>query len=281
MKRILAAALAVIMATSVMVSCGEKEDSSSKEKETTSSAVTEDSTADSTADSTSDASETEEEAQPKPISEMPAALANQETASFTFSTDMDLTDFVSEMAANDYTDDESHTKLTVEELEGVPMLRIQALDMDKRGLNYKVPKIQFNMAKLFEGHEDLLPTIFSIKMDVVTKAEGTITNDDGVECLVPAFFGGKFVTQPWSESESTQIWNELLEFGWSEWTSEWAYYELAIRPGIKEAAKYVNTTEDQYLSIMKWGIPNQADLYIANITFLDEAGNVIECPYGK
>ena len=114
MKRILAAALAVIMATSVMVSCGEKEDSSSKEKETTSSAVTEDSTADSTADSTSDASETEEEAQPKPISEMPAALANQETASFTFSTDMDLTDFVSEMAANDYTDDESHTKLTVE-----------------------------------------------------------------------------------------------------------------------------------------------------------------------
>ena len=278
MKKILAAALAVIMATAVMASCSKEEESSSKKEETTSSAVEESSAAE---ESAATGEESEEVAEPKPLSDIPASLVNQETASFKFTTDMDLTDFVSEMGANDYKDDESHTTMTIEELEGIPMLRIQTLDMDRRGENYKVPKIQFNMAKLFAGQEEDLPKIFSVKMDVVTKAEGTIKNDEGVDCKVPAFFGGKFVTQPWSEDEQTQTWNELLEFEWSEWTSEWGSYELAIRPGIKEAAKYVNTTKDQYLSIMKWSVPNVQDLYIANITFLDESGNVIECNYGK
>lgn len=275
MKRILAAALAVIMATAVMASCGSKDESSSK-AETASSA------AESAVESKADGSATDEsEAEPKPISEMPAALANQETASFKFSTDMNLEDFVSEMAANDYNDDESHTKMTIEEVEGVPMLRIQTLDMDRRGENYKVPKIHFDMSKLFKGQESDLPKIFTVKMDVVTKAEGTIKNDDGEECKVPAFFGGKFVTQPYIAAEKTQGWQELLEFGWSEWTSEWAYYELAIRPGIKDDAKFVETTEPQYLALMKWSVPNVQDLYIANITFLDEDNNVIPCNYGK
>ena len=278
MKKILAAALALMMTATVLASCGEKKEESSKPKEETSSAAVEESAA---PEESTEAGEGEEEAaEPKPLSEMPAALVNHENASFKFTTDMKIEDIVNPMNGSNYTDDESQVKMTIEELEGIPMLRVQTLDMDRRGENYKVPKIKINVTKLFEGKSDLLPKIFSVKMDVVTKAVGTIANDEGTECLVPSFFGGKFVTQPWSEAEQTQTWNELLEFSFSEWTSEWAYYELAIRPGIKETAKFVDTDKEQFLGLMKWSIPNQADFYIANITFLDENGEVLACTYG-
>lgn len=278
MKKILAAALAVIMAATVMASCGDKKDDSSSKADTASSAAAE-STEESKADAESKGGD-ESNDEPKAISEMPGELTNQETASFKFSTDMNVEDFVSDMASHDYKDDESHTSMTIEELEGIPMLRIQTLDQNQNN-EYKVPKIHFDMSKLFKGHEEDLPKIFKIKADVVTKAVGTIKDDNGEDRMVPAFFGGKFVTQPYSEADKTQSWNELLEFSWSEWTSEWAHYELEITPGIMENAKFINTTEPQYLALMKWSIVNQADLYIANLTFLDQDGNVIACHYGE
>ena len=58
------------------------------------------------------------------------------------------------MNNNNYEDDESSVKLTIEELEGVPMLRVQTLDKDDAG-NYKVPKIQIDMSKLFERDRNL------------------------------------------------------------------------------------------------------------------------------
>lgn len=274
MKKILAAALALVMTASVLVSCGESDKSSSKADSTTTSAAAESKSDESAANGD------ESKAEPKDISEMPKELKNQETASFKFTTDMNVDDFVSALNANEYKDDESQVKLSIEELAGVPMLRVQTLDQNKKK-EWKVPKIHFAMNKLFKGHESDLPKIFSIKLDVVTKAVGKIKNDDGEECLVPAFFGGKVVTQPYDAAQKTQTWNELTEFSWSEWTSEWAYYELEVTPGPKDAACFQDTTEDQYLAIMKWSIENQADLYIANITFLDENGDVIDCPYGK
>ena len=59
-------------------------------------------------------------------------------------------------------------------------------------------------------------------------------------------------------------------------------YELTMRPGIKDGATFVNSTEPQYVSLMRWGIPNQADFYIADLRFEDEDGNVIACAnFGK
>ncbi len=292
MKKICAAILALTMACTVMASCGNKTNDSSTAATTSS---TEDSTEASAAESTAEESTaTESTAEssadkkdeslppPKDISEMPGELKNQETASFKFSKDMNIDDFVSSMSANDFTDDESHVKMSIVELEGVPMLKVETLDKDRRGENYKVPKIHFDISKLFKGKEDQLPKIFEIKMDIVTKAEGTIKNDEGEDCKVPAFVGGKFVTQPYMKNDDgtdNNGWQELEEFGWSEWSSEWAAYELDIKPGIKEDAKFVNTTKPQYLALMKWSIPNKQDLYIANITFIDENGEVISCDY--
>lgn len=292
MKKFLACTLALTMTAAMLASCGDSNDStadSSKAESTTAATTTaetsapaeETSAADSTADSKSD--ESGEEAQPKDISELPSSLANYETASLKFTTDMNVDDFAAPMASNDYTDDESKVKLSIEEVSGVPMLKVETLDKDDAG-NYKVSKINLLMNKLFKGQEADLPKIFTIKVDMVSRAIGPATNDDGEEVMCPSFFGGKICTQPRTDAgtdKASNSWNELTEFGESEWTSEWASYEFTIRPGIKPASQYVDTTEDQYLTFMKWGIPNNACFYIADIQFEDADGNVIECNYGK
>ena len=271
MKKILAAALAVLMATAVMASCGDKGDDSKTESKTTTAAA-------SKAETESKSEDGDDENTPKPTSDIPGALKNQETASLKFTTDMNAEDFVSPLAASNYEDDESHVNISIAELEGVPMVKVETLDKNDQGA-YKVMKIHFDMSKLFKGQEADLEKIFSIKADVISKGEEETTDDEGNTVKVATYTGGKIVTQPADSS-----WNELYEFGESEWVSEWAYYELEGRPGIKDAAKFKNSTDPQYFAIMKWADPDhpiKQDFYIANLTFLDEDGNVIACNYGK
>ena len=290
MKKFLACALALTLTSAMFASCGSSDDSSSKAEAktttttttaaTTTEATTTTAAPESTADSTA-ASGTESEGDAaKDISEMPATLKNYEEASVYFKKDMDVASIVEPFAEKDYENDESHVNLSVEELAGVPMLKVEVLDQDDQG-NYKIPKIKFHMEKFFEGHEADLEKIFTIKADVVTKAVGEFTGDDGTKSLVPGNFMGAFVTQP-TTGEGENSWNDLYDFGEAEWTSEWGSYELTMRPGIKDGATFVNSTEPQYVSLMRWGIPNQADFYIADLRFEDEDGNVIACAnFGK
>lgn len=281
MKKILAATLALVMTAAVMASCG-SEDSSSKaneESKADASSAAAESKAESKADAAS-ATGDESNSTPKDVSEIPSALNNQETASFKFTKDMDPADFVKTMNNSNYEDDESQVKLSIEELEGIPMLRVETLDKNEAG-DYKVPKIQIDMSKLFKGQESELPKIFTIKADIIYKAVGAFHDEEtGEDKMNPGNFLGKFITQP-DDGKGSNSWNELQEFSFAEWVSEWGYAELQIRPGIKEQAVYKDSTKAQYLSLMKWSIPNQADYYIANLTFLDEEGNVIPCNYGK
>lgn len=283
MKKILAATLALMMTATVMASCGSDDSSSKAEsKAEASSAAAESKAAESTAtaESTADSASSGDEANatPKDVSEIPASLANQETASLKFTTDMNVDDFVSPMNGGG---DESAVKLSIEELEGIPMIRVQTLDKDEATGDYKVPKVRLDMSKLFAGQTADLPKIFTIKADVIYKAADVFHDPDtGEDKMVPGNFLGKFVTQP-SDGKGSNSWNELSEFNFSEWVSEWGYAELQIRPGIKEQAVFKDVDTAQYLSLMRWSIPNQADYYIANLTFLDEEGNVIPCNYGK
>ena len=262
MKKFLACALALTLTSAMFASCGSSDDSSSKAEAktttttttaaTTTEATTTTAAPESTADSTA-ASGTESEGEAaKDISEMPATLKNYEEASVYFKKDMDVASIVEPFAEKDYENDESHVNLSVEELAGVPMLKVETLDQDDQG-NYKIPKIKFHMEKLFEGHEADLEKIFTIKADVVTKAVGEFTGDDGTKSLVPGNFMGAFVTQP-TTGDGENGWNDLYDFGEAEWTSEWGSYELTMRPGIKDGATFVNSTEPQYVSLMRWGI---------------------------
>lgn len=271
MKKILALLLSLIITASVMTSCGNGGKNSEPESQQTPSLVSE-----VTDESKSDESEEETieilqgKSGKKDISQLAGELKNQKTASLTFNKNMDVELFAGE-CGSDYDTDESHTKMTIEELGGIPMLRIQTLDKNKKGY-YKVPKIQFHMYVLFGDNVEDIKKISKIKMDVVTKAVGPIKNEHNEECMVPAFFGGKLATM------SSYGWNELIEFGDSQWDNDWQYYQLETPKMEKD--KYF----DEYggeLVLMKWSIINQQDLYIANITFLDEDGNVVDCTYGK
>jgi len=183
MKKFLACALALTLTSAMFASCGSSDDSSSSKAEakttttttaaTTTEATTTTAAPESTADSTA-ASGTESEGEAaKDISEMPATLKNYEEASVYFKKDMDVASIVEPFAEKDYENDESHVNLSVEELAGVPMLKVEVLDQDDQG-NYKIPKIKFHMEKFFEGHEADLEKIFTIKADVVTKLASSL-----------------------------------------------------------------------------------------------------------
>lgn len=276
MKKLLAMTLSIIMMCGVLSSCGGKDDDANS-KDTTTAPVTTTAPADTTPAATTTAAEEVDE--PKAIDELSDELKSMENCSVKWSMDTDVEDLIEPFAEKDYENDESHVKLSMEELDGIPMIKVETLDKNDKD-EYKIPKIKLDMAKLFKGQESDLPKIFTIKIEFVTKAVGEFTGDDGNKSLVPGNFMGVLCTQPIDDKDGNS-WNELLSFGEAEWTSEWAAYELSIRPGIKPAAIYQDTTKPQYLSMMKWSIPNQADFYIANITFLDEAGEIIECNFGK
>lgn len=299
MKKIFALVLSLTMTAAMFTSCGDTADTNSNATTTAANDVSlapeaslPESTADvstaeeevssaaeSVAEESSAAEESgskkDDEAKPKDIKELPSSLLNYDKASFKFSKDTKIDKIVKSMNNKDYSDDESKVKFSIEELAGIPMLKVETLDKNKQD-EYKVPKIQFMMNELFKGKESELPKIFSIKVELVTKAVEPAINDKGDEVMVPAFFGGKLVTQP-SDGKGSNSWNELYEFGESEWTSEWASYEITARPGIKDQAKFLDTKDPQYLAIMKWSIKNNACFYVADIQFLDEDGNVIEC----
>lgn len=297
MKKILASALALTMTAAMLTACGDAEDSSSKKDAATSSTTTTTTTTTtaaeteattSAAESAADTSAADSSAEggdtsatdgegPKDISEMPATLKNYDNASVYFNTDMDVASFVAPMCEKNFENDESNVELTVEELAGIPMLRVQTLDLQESGENYKIPKVRFNVSKIFEGHEADMEKIFTVKADVVTKAVGNFVNpDDKSEALVPGNFMGAFCTQTGADPEKLS-WNDLYDWGEAEWTSEWGSYELVMRPGIKDGAGFVNTTTEQYVTMMKWSIPNQADFYVADLVFEDEDGNVLAC----
>jgi hypothetical protein len=210
---------------------------------------------------------------------MPATLQDLDTASLVFDTSMDPADFVKCMAENDWDGtDESHCEFSIEEVEGVPMLRVQVLDQNDAGTGYKIPKIQFDMSKIFEGKTDTLDQVFTVEIEFMTKAEGVFTADDGTESLVPGNFMGALVSQG-GEDPDNLAWKELdNQISDSEWTSEWATYKYTVRPGL--LGPYSNVDTAQYFTFMRWSIPNQQDFYIVDITFKDENDNILPVSIG-
>lgn len=300
MKKFLACTVATIIAASMMTACGsdDSKDSSSKAAESTTttaaSSAAESATEESAAEeSAADESATEESAadesaaegdaaEPKPISEMPATLQDLETASLVFDTSMDPADFVKTMNEANFENDESDVAFSIEEVEGVPMLRCQVLtlkDEEDPSLGYKVPKIQFDMSKIFAGKTDTLDKVFTIDIEFMTRAVGNfVSPDDGTEMFAPGNFMGALCSQA-GEDPDNLGWKELdNQISESEWTSEWATYKFSVRPGLLGPFSAVDTP--QYLTFMRWSIPNQADFYVADITFKDEDGNILPVSIG-
>lgn len=269
LKKLSAAVLSMVMAMSVMASCGSDDESSSK-KETTTAATTTTAAETTVAETTTAAETTAEEST---TAAWPTLSFDPNALVFDDDT-MDLS-FVNPMGEKDYEGtDESHVDISIQEYNGQKMLKFDILDVNDVTGNYKIPKIQFDMSKIFKGKEENIAKVFTIELDAFYVAEGEFTGDDGTKSMVPGNFMGALVTQTYQGDGEDLKWNQLIDFAESEWTSEWGYVKLSCRPGI--GGPYADTTETQYFTFMRWSIPNDACVYIADITFLDEDGNALE-----
>ena len=292
MKKLLAAALAVIMTCSVMTACGNDESSSdtgssndSSTTTTTPAATTPAETpasseeGDSPSESEGDGSE-EDVPQPRDISEAAGELKYLEGASITFDGMEEAPAYVSMFneekggltpTDEGYDGDEAILEFSIEEVSGVDMLKVNNVPKDDG--TYNGSKIRFDMNQICEGQEDKLADIFTVKADLILVAKDEATNDQGESALVPGWVGGSFGTNNNGE------WNgNMIEWSGNEWTSEWCYVELKITPGIYGAdstATFNSSYETNYLVLMEWGISHDIDLYIADLVFETEDGTVI------
>lgn len=270
MKKLAALLLACSMLAAV-TGCGDSKDSSQ--------AATEAATTEKATEAATEAASTEA-ATEAPSTERPAPTPTVDENAITFE-DGDMYTAHS-MGEKNYENDESATKLSIEEFNGTKQLRIQVLDKDENG-TYKVPKIVFNLAELV-GAENL-NKIKSISCDVTGVAVGMFTGEDGSEMLVPGnvmgALGGNLAAEKKTDADGGLLqntWANLTEFSFAEWENNWVYSHVEASI-LLDANRYEAGYDGATLVVMRWGIPNQADLYIDNITFYDEDGKSIPLAY--
>lgn len=291
MKKYLVLALTAAIALGSFAACGEEEKESSSASSSSSvsessasesseseaseseseSSESEASTSESSEATSDESTSTEEEPAEEP--EKPVLVADENAITFedgdiytAYNIDVD--------AEGKGNGDSSGTNLTVAEYNGSKMLKVEVLEQDDSG-NYKVPKIGFDVDALV-GAENV-DKIKSFKFDMFQVAVGTFTGEDGTEVLCPAnFIGGFGGNSPTTEDPSR--WVSFGEFSAAEWTWDWVYSEFTGKI-LLDSNKFEAGQEGCSIVLMRWGQPNQADIYIDNITFYDADGNSIPIVY--
>lgn len=276
MKKYLVLALTAAIALGSFAACSDDEKESSTDS---SSSVADSSTvqsSESEAESSESKAESESESEaegPEEEPEKPVLEADENAITFE---DGDLyTAYNIDIDENGKGNgDSSGTNLTIAEYNGSKMLKIEVLDQDDDG-NYKVPKVGFDVDALV-GAENV-NKISSFKFDMFQVAVGTFTGEDGTEVLCPAnFLGGFGGNSPTTEDPSR--WVSFGEFSASEWTWDWVYTQFTGKI-LLDSNKFEAGQDGCSIVLMRWGQPNQADIYIDNITFYDADGNSIPIVY--
>ncbi|MBR1423791.1 MAG: hypothetical protein IJ571_10170 [Ruminococcus sp.] len=324
MKKLLASVLAITMVASMLTACGDSDSSSKAESKSEAETTT---TTTTTAEETTTTTEAEPEPEPadssseggdttaaatgfKPFAEIKDSLADYDNCSLKFAADTDVNAFAemfNEAVENKnkksahngetlypgdegYTGDEALLTLSVQEVGGIPMMKVdQTLYEDDFGDTVpKTIKLRYDMNKLFAGHEEDMEKIFTIKADVVAIARDNPIFDDGSQGGLGVYwYGGAFGTNndgEWNGNliEYSGVSSSSTDSDDVEWINQWAYMDgMQIRPGIQDPSKKATFGKDyetNYLTLMVWQVTNNIDLYIADITFLDENNNVIAVP---
>ena len=102
--------------------------------------------------------------------------------------------------------------------------------------------------------------------------------NDGVMLHVPGNLMGTFGS---NVGEDCSDWyvptGSASEYATAEWQCSWVHTRVEGKWLLKG---FVDGTTDSTLVFMRWSIPNQADVYIDNLTFYDEDGKSIPIIYG-
>lgn len=260
MKRKIISVLAVCSLIVSMTSCGpETKEENSTVEETT--AVT------TAAEEEIPAETTEELVEP----DYPVVTPDANAITFNDSDDL----FTAHcMAQKNFENDESNCNLSVAEYKGERQLKIEVLDYDNEKYMYKTPKIVFDVDELVGV--DNLRKVKSFSCDITQVAVGEFTGDDGEKMLVPGNLMGTFGSNVGEEGDWYVPAGSSNEYAQAEWDFEWEYLHVEGKWLLKG---FVDGAADSTLVFMRWSIPNQADIYLDNITFYDEDGNSIPIVY--
>ena len=301
MKKILAMTLALTMTALMFASCGDKDDNSESKAATTTTTAATEAPAETTpaedetpAETTSDEDKTSEidNSDWKPLSAIADSLECYDNASLTFAADSDVSGIITPFyEASDelkpgedgYSGDEAKINFSVQEVAGIPMLKCdeEIYDIEDTANNgHKVLKIQVDMNKLFAAEPELMDKVFTIKAELVAIAREQAVYDDGMGPVTVAWYGGAI------GSNNNGNWNgntgtiEMASDQGEGWCDQWAHTVASARIGLKEQAKFNHEYETNYETIMAWVVKSDIDLYIADLVFEDEDGNVIKVPEG-
>ncbi|SFC03357.1 hypothetical protein [Ruminococcus albus] len=302
MKKILAMTLALTMTALMFASCGDKSEKSESKAETTTTAAETEAPAEET---TPTEDETPAETTPeedtanevdnsnwKPLAAIADSLECYDNASLTFAADSDITGiFTTFYEGSDeakpgdegYSGDEAKVNFSVQEVAGVPMLKCdeEIYDTEDTANNgHKVLKIKADMNKLFASQPELMDNIFNIKVELVAVAREQAVYDDGLGPVTVAWYGGAMGTNNNGEWNGNTATIEMASDSGEGWCNQWAHTVTSARIGIKENAKFNHEYETNYTTVMAWVVKSDIDLYIADIVFEDDAGNVIKVPEG-
>lgn len=173
---------------------------------------------------------------------------------------------------NNFQDDEAECELSVEKFEGSRQLKIRVIGKNEKG-DYKVPKIRFDVDKLI-GTQNV-SKIKSVSLDVTAAANGTFTADNGDEILVPGNCMGEINA---NTGENCAVWTKLAGFNFAEWEKTSVKRHITGKILLDES-RYIDGETGCTLVLMRWSIPNSADIYIDNITFFDDEGNPLPLVY--
>lgn len=317
MKKLLACTVAIAMACAMMTACGDSSsDKSSKKEETTTTTAAETEATETEAaeteaaetEATEEAADSAEEGEGDdaekaagasfaPISSIKDSLKNYDNASITFAADTDVNAFAEMFnesvggklpAEEGYEGDEAMCELSVQDVGGVPMMKINELVYSVKpdgSYKYLIPKIRFDMNKLFKGHEEDMEKIFTIKADLVAIGRNQQLYDTGtMSPICVPWYGGAFGVN------NNDVWNgNMAEYSMSSiasgeddetaWANQWAYTEVMCRPGIMGGdAQFQTAFEKNYITLMAWSVQSHIDFYVADLVFMDADGNVIEVP---
>lgn len=258
-RNILAGAMAFALAAAA-AGCSNNNDTSepSSVPETTAATEPETTTAVETTEAATEEVTEEERTQPEPVEASDPNAVTFDDGDFSFVTVI--------------SDDEQAAvgELSVEEVMGNKMLKFT--DDNSVPLEGKVQKLSINAAQLV-GLENL-PKVRKIEFDLYAEATAdNFVNEDGENVNAPGWIGGGGGTV----TSRDEKWYDFDEFSGGE-------YDFPLSGAVHGEFKFlladsgVCWSEDMTAAnflIMRWGLSNEADLYLDNIIFYDEDENSI------
>lgn len=158
--------------------------------------------------------------------------------------------------------------LSIEEIQGNKMLKFtDSGDSFENGL---IQKIRISMLELMPPED--VAKVKSIEFDLYADAfEKNLKADDGTMMKVPGWIGGGGGTV----LPDGETWYSFSEFSKNEYTYEFSealhvkFQFLLAQP----EKRWTADMEDPNFLIMRWGMKNDSNIYIDNLTFYDDNGN--------